>query len=166
MPVSLQKMYAFMSPLSMPACQSRILFPRWHCRSMRRFTPSTRVENACGSGSAAVFQAANMIESGRARRVLAIGVEKMTHLSSGDVGRCLSRCFYAEEGDAGLTFRAFSVSLPVNISAIWRPVRRIGKNCRQKPCQWRGQSVGPYTKDFGYDFVVPKATKTRSSPVH
>ena len=33
-----------------------------------RFTPSTRVENACGSGSAAVFQAANMIESGRAPR--------------------------------------------------------------------------------------------------
>ena len=26
-----------------------------------RFTPSTRVENACGSGSAAVFQAANLI---------------------------------------------------------------------------------------------------------
>ena len=59
-----------------------------------RFTPSTRVENACGSGSAAVFQAANLIEAGRARRVLAIGVEKMTHLSSADVGRCLSRASY------------------------------------------------------------------------
>ena len=70
-----------------------------------RFTPSTRVENACGSGSAAVFQAANAIEAGRARRVLAIGVEKMTHLSSGDVGRCLSRASYMpEEGDQGLTF--------------------------------------------------------------
>ena len=70
-----------------------------------RFTPSTRVENACGSGSAAVFQAANAIEAGRARRVLAIGAEKMTHLSSGDVGRCLSRASYMpEEGDQGLTF--------------------------------------------------------------
>ncbi len=70
-----------------------------------RFTPSTRVENACGSGSAAVFQAANAIEAGRARRVLAIGVEKMTHLSSGDVGRCLSRASYMpEEGNQGLTF--------------------------------------------------------------
>ena len=70
-----------------------------------RFTPSTRVENACGSGSAAVFQATNAIEAGRARRVLAIGVEKMTHLSSGDVGRCLSRASYMpEEGDQGLTF--------------------------------------------------------------
>ncbi len=70
-----------------------------------RFKPSTRVENACGTGSAAVFQAANMIEAGRAKHVLAIGVEKMTHLSSRDVGRCLSRASYMlEEGDNGLTF--------------------------------------------------------------
>lgn len=70
-----------------------------------RFTPSTRVENACGTGSAAVFQAANLIEAGRARRVLAIGVEKMTHLSSRDVGACLSRASYMpEEGSQGLTF--------------------------------------------------------------
>lgn len=70
-----------------------------------RFTPSTRVENACGTGSAAVFQGANLIEAGRARRVLAIGVEKMTHLSSRDVGACLSRASYMpEEGSQGLTF--------------------------------------------------------------
>jgi acetyl-CoA C-acetyltransferase len=70
-----------------------------------RFTPSTRVENACGTGSAAVFQGANLIEAGHARRVLAIGVEKMTHLSSRDVGACLSRASYMpEEGSQGLTF--------------------------------------------------------------
>lgn len=70
-----------------------------------RFTPSTRVENACGTGSAAVFQGANLIEAGHARRVLAIGVEKMTHLSSRDVGACLSRASYMpEEGEKGLTF--------------------------------------------------------------
>ncbi len=70
-----------------------------------RFLPATRVENACGTGSAAVFQGANLIEAGRARRVLVIGVEKMTHLSSRDVGACLSRASYmAEEGSQGLTF--------------------------------------------------------------
>lgn len=70
-----------------------------------RFLPATRVENACGTGSAALFQGANLIEAGRARRVLVIGVEKMTHLSSRDVGACLSRASYmAEEGSQGLTF--------------------------------------------------------------
>ncbi len=72
---------------------------------MFRFLPATRVENACGTGSAAVFQGANLIEAGRARRVLVVGVEKMTHLSSRDVGACLSRASYmAEEGSQGLTF--------------------------------------------------------------
>ena len=39
-----------------------------------RFKPSTRVENACATGSAAIHQAINLIESRKARRVLVIGV--------------------------------------------------------------------------------------------
>ncbi len=43
-----------------------------------RFKPSTRVENACASGAAAVFQGLRAIEAGKARLVLVVGVEKMT----------------------------------------------------------------------------------------
>lgn len=65
-----------------------------------RFTPTTRVENACASGSAAVYQGIKAIESGRARVVLVVGVEKMTDSSGVDVGNNLLRASYlAEEGD-------------------------------------------------------------------
>ncbi|MGL1236460.1 beta-ketoacyl synthase N-terminal-like domain-containing protein, partial [Vibrio parahaemolyticus] len=47
-----------------------------------RFTPSTRVENACATGSAAIYQGINAIEAGKARVVLAVGVEKMTAIET------------------------------------------------------------------------------------
>ncbi|MFT4999848.1 MAG: acetyl-CoA C-acetyltransferase, partial [Paracoccaceae bacterium] len=47
-----------------------------------RFTPATRLENACASGSAAVYTARNAIRAGQARVVLVIGVEKMTSNST------------------------------------------------------------------------------------
>lgn len=70
-----------------------------------RFTPATRVENACGSGSAAIFAAADALKSTRAQRVLVIGAEKMTHLSGAEVTNCLARASHiSEEFDRGLTF--------------------------------------------------------------
>ena len=54
-----------------------------------RFTPATRIENACATGSAAIYQAANAIAAGRARLALVIGVEKMTEVDSAAVGRAL-----------------------------------------------------------------------------
>ncbi|KFB03088.1 Thiolase, N-terminal domain, partial [Frankia sp. Allo2] len=46
------------------------------------FTPATRVENACASGSAALLCGVRAIRSGQARRVLVVGAEKMTHASA------------------------------------------------------------------------------------
>ena len=46
-----------------------------------RFTPSTNVENACATGTAAIHQGMAAIRSGRARFVLVVGVEKMTGAS-------------------------------------------------------------------------------------
>ncbi len=65
-----------------------------------RFKPSTRVENACATGSAAIHQAIKMIEAKRAKRVLVVGVEKMTDVSGPEVGEILIKASYiAEEGD-------------------------------------------------------------------
>src|SRR5512146_3089553 len=64
-----------------------------------RFAPATRVENACATGSAAIHQGLNAIAAGQARFALAVGVEKMTALSSAEVGECLIKASYvAEEG--------------------------------------------------------------------
>ena len=65
-----------------------------------RFKPATRVENACATGSAAIHQAINMIEAKKAKRVLVVGVEKMTDVSGPEVGEILIKASYiAEEGD-------------------------------------------------------------------
>lgn len=64
-----------------------------------RFKPATRVENACATGSAAVYQGLAAIEAKKARFVLVVGVEKMTHLPSAEVGDILIKASYiAEEG--------------------------------------------------------------------
>jgi acetyl-CoA C-acetyltransferase len=63
-----------------------------------RFTPATRVENACATGSAAVYQGIQAIRAG-ARAVLVVGMEKMNTLPTADVGNVLLKCSYvAEEG--------------------------------------------------------------------
>ena len=62
-----------------------------------RFKPATRVENACASGSAAIYQAANAIGAKRARHVLVIGCEKMTELDTAAVGRALLKASYVSE---------------------------------------------------------------------
>jgi len=70
-----------------------------------RWKPATRVENACASGSAAIYSAADAIEAGRARIALVVGAEKMTAVSSAEVAKALSGCSYVkEEGSQGLTF--------------------------------------------------------------
>ncbi|APO86602.1 acetyl-CoA acetyltransferase [Marivivens sp. JLT3646] len=68
-----------------------------------RFTPATRVENACASGSAAVYAARNAIRAGDARCVLVVGVEKMTELDTLGVTAALAGASYAIE-EAGVSF--------------------------------------------------------------
>ncbi len=65
-----------------------------------RFRPSTRVENACATGSAAIHQGINAIGAGRARFVLVVGAEKMTAVPGAQVGDILLNASYRkEEGD-------------------------------------------------------------------
>ena len=62
-----------------------------------RFKPATRVENACATGSAAIHQGLNAIAAKKARRVLVVGVEKMTEVTGQQVGECLIRASYLKE---------------------------------------------------------------------
>src|SRR5690348_17092050 len=65
-----------------------------------RFTPATRVENACATGSAAIHQGLNAIAAKRARRVLVVGVEKMTEVTGPAVGEILIKAAYLKEEGA------------------------------------------------------------------
>jgi acetyl-CoA C-acetyltransferase len=67
--------------------------------------PAIRIEGACASGAMAIYQAIQGINSGQYQRVLVIGVEKMTDLSTQEVNRVLmGASAEAEEGVNGLTF--------------------------------------------------------------
>lgn len=68
-----------------------------------RFKPATRLENACASGSAAVFAARNAIRAGDAKVVLVIGAEKMTGRDTAAVTKALAGASYQKE-EAGVSF--------------------------------------------------------------
>ena len=71
-----------------------------------RFKPATRVENACATGSAAVRQGLNAIAAGRARRVLVVGVEKMSHVPGEQLGGILTKASYVK--DEGKEYPSFA----------------------------------------------------------
>ena len=70
-----------------------------------RFTPATRVENACATGSAAVHQGLKTIAAGQARFVLVVGVEQMTTTPDPEIGENLLKASYLpEDGDTPAGF--------------------------------------------------------------
>lgn len=70
-----------------------------------RFKPATRCENACASGAAAVHAGLTAILSGKARHVLVVGAEKMTHRTTADVTTALAGAGYQNnDEEAALSF--------------------------------------------------------------
>ncbi len=62
--------------------------------------PAVRLENACATGSAALYAAMDFIAAGRGRIALVVGAEKMTAIPPAAVGDVLlTACYRAEEAD-------------------------------------------------------------------
>lgn len=69
-----------------------------------RFKPLFRVETACASGSSAIHMAVMSILSGMAKRVMVVGLEKMTNVNNQKVSEVLSYATYwPEEGSRNVT---------------------------------------------------------------
>lgn len=62
-----------------------------------RHVPAIRFENACATGSAALYGAMDFIESGRGRIALVVGAEKMTATPTAEVGDILLGASYVKE---------------------------------------------------------------------
>ncbi|HEX8349675.1 MAG TPA: hypothetical protein VF598_06925, partial [Hymenobacter sp.] len=62
-----------------------------------RHTPAVRLENACATGSAAIWAALDAVGSGRIKRALVIGMEKMNTVSGPQIGEILLKCSYVKE---------------------------------------------------------------------
>jgi acetyl-CoA C-acetyltransferase len=86
------------------------LVPDGFCSSMivavdpaLRYKPMIRCENACASGSAALYAALDAVESGRVRVALVVGAEKMTARDTAGVTDALAGASYQAE-EAGMSF--------------------------------------------------------------
>ena len=119
-----------------------------------RFKPVTRVENACATGSAAIHQGLNSIEAKRARKVLVIGVEKMSEVMGPAVGDILIRAAYLKEeggiegGFAGVFGRIAQMYFQRygdKSDALARIAAKNHKNGAANP-------LAQMQKDLGYDF--------------
>ena len=119
-----------------------------------RFKPVTRVENACATGSAAVHQGLNSIEAKRARKVLVVGVEKMSEVTGPAVGDILIRAAYLKEeggiegGFAGVFGRIAQMYFQRygdQSDALARIAAKNHKNGAVNP-------LAQMQKDLGYDF--------------
>jgi len=119
-----------------------------------RFTPATRVENACGSGSAAIFAAADALKSNRAKRVLVIGAEKMTHLTGEEVTSCLARASHiTEEYDRGLTFPGvFAEFARDYFSRFGNVSDALAKIAAKNHSNGAMNPLAHIQKDLGYDY--------------
>src|SRR4030042_6238644 len=70
-----------------------------------RFLPTTRTEGACASSSVALYNALYAIESGRFKRVLVIGIEKMSLLNTKGVTNALAcSSYWPTDGAKGMSF--------------------------------------------------------------
>jgi len=62
-----------------------------------RHVPAVRLENACATGSAAIWAALDAVAAGRMKRVLVVGYEKMNTLPNAQIGEILLKCSYVKE---------------------------------------------------------------------
>ena len=119
-----------------------------------RFTPATRVENACATGSAAIHQGLNLIEAKRGRVVLVVGVEKMTDTPGPQVGDILLGASYRKEdgeiegGFAGV-FATIAQRYYQKYGDQGDALARIAAKNHRNGC---GNPWAQIRKDLGYDF--------------
>ncbi len=117
-----------------------------------RFTPATRLENACASGSAAVFAARNAIKAGTAKVTLVIGVEKMTAKDTKGVAESLMTASYqAEEG--GITFpQVFGRYADAYFQAYGDKSEILARIAAKNHTNSVKNPLAQMQKDVGFDF--------------
>jgi acetyl-CoA C-acetyltransferase len=117
-------------------------------------TPATRFENACATGTAALYGAIDFIESGRGRIALVVGAEKMTSVPGTDVGNLLlSGCYQKEEGETPNGFAGVFSSIATEYFQRYGDHSATLAHIAAK--NHRHGADNPYAhvrKDLGFDF--------------
>jgi acetyl-CoA C-acetyltransferase len=119
-----------------------------------RFKRASRVENACATGSAAVYQGLRAIAANNARIVLVVGVERMTEASPAEVARNLLKASYVrEEADIDGGFAGIFGRIAALYFQKWGDqsdalAQIAAKNHRNGV----GNPYAQIRKDLGFDF--------------
>jgi acetyl-CoA C-acetyltransferase len=116
--------------------------------------PSTHLENACATGSAALYAAMDFIAAGRGRIALVVGAEKMTTTPTVKAGEIMLTASYrAEEGDIDGGFAGIFGQIAGNY------FQRYGDHSRELAMiaakNHSNGMLNPYAhmhKDFGVEF--------------
>lgn len=126
-----------------------------------RFAATVRCENACATGSAAVYSAIDAIRSGRSKVALVVGYEKMSALTTAEVGAILQKCSYAREeahvpggfaGIFGQIASAYFERYGDKSDALARIASKSHRNALSNP-------YAHFHKDFDYDFCRTPSEK-------
>jgi acetyl-CoA C-acetyltransferase len=125
--------------------------------------PAVRLENACATGSAAIFGALDFIESRRGRTALVIGAEKMTHADGDTVNDVLLGAAHRRTEAGAGSFAGVFGQLATEYAA------RFGEHhdalARISAKNHRNGLANPWAhmrKDLGFDFC---ATVSERNPV-
>ncbi len=126
-----------------------------------RFKRSTRVENACATGSAAIHGGLTSIAAKKSRLVLAVGVEKMTDTPGPEVGDILLKASYVKEeadtagGFAGIFARIAQLYFQKHGDQSDALARIAAKNHKNGV----GNPFAQMRKDLGYEFCRTESEK-------
>ena len=126
-----------------------------------RFKPTTRVENACATGSAAVHQGVKSIAAGAAKTVLVVGVEQMTRTPGPEIGKNLLRASYLpEDGETPAGFAGVFGKIATGYFQRYGDQSDALAMIAAK--NHKNGVVNPYAqmrKDFGYEFCRAEGEK-------
>ena len=126
-----------------------------------RHVPAVRLENACATGSAAIWAALDAVQSGRVRRALVVGFERMNTLPTAQVGDVLLKCSYVKEeastpagfaGIFGLIAQAYFERYGDQSDALATISAKNHANGMRNP-------YAHMRRDFGFDFCRQPSEK-------
>ena len=119
-----------------------------------RFKPAARCENACASGAAAIHAGMNMIRAGRARHVLVVGAEKMTHRSTPEVTTALAAAGYQNDpAEAALSFpQVFAIAAQTYAERYGDPLDAMARIAAKNHTNAMHNPLAQMHKPFTYEF--------------
>ncbi|MCW2757208.1 MAG: fadA 3 [Nocardioidaceae bacterium] len=120
--------------------------------------PATRMENACATGSAALFGALDRIEAGRARTALVIGAEKMTSTPPADVNSILLSASHRRTEESAGSFAGIFAGLADQYAERYGDPRDTMALIAAK--NHHNGVANPYAhmrKDLGFEFCATES---------